>query len=254
VDGGLLVDLAYVEDSAAEVDLNLVLTKGGELVEVQGSAEKGLFSPAELGPHGGQRGGGGQGDFRGPGRRFGAGDRAERRFMRMVLASGNKGKLREIKAILEPKGIAVKTAAHELGFTEDVEETGSTFAENAELKALTVARALNLPVLADDSGLAVDALDGAPGVYSARYSGPGATDAKNCQKLHEALKDVPQEKRGAAFVCVMCCAKPDGSCLHAPWGGLRGASGLNRPGYNGFGYDPVFFVPEKGCTAAQMSA
>jgi XTP/dITP diphosphohydrolase len=169
----------------------------------------------------------------------------------MVLASGNKGKLREIKAILEPLGIAVKTA-HELGFTEDVEETGSTFAENAKLKALTVARALNLPVLADDSGLAVDALDGAPGVYSARYSGPGATDEKNCQKLLEALKDVPQEKRGAAFVCVMCCAKPGGECLSA-MGRLEGRIGFEPAGYNGFGYDPLFFVPEKGCTAAQMS-
>jgi XTP/dITP diphosphohydrolase len=172
--------------------------------------------------------------------------------MRMVLASGNKGKLREIRQIMQPLGIKVQTAA-ELGFTEEIEETGTTFAQNAELKALTVARALDLPVLADDSGLAVEALDGAPGVYSARYSGPDATDAKNCAKLMQALEGVPQEKRGAAFICVMCCSKPDGSSLMA-MGRLKGRIAFEPAGYNGFGYDPVFFVPEKGLTAAQMSA
>lgn len=172
--------------------------------------------------------------------------------MELVLASNNQGKLREIGQILEPMGIAVKTAA-QAGFTEDVEETGDTFEANAKLKACTVAQALGLPALADDSGLAVEALDGAPGVYSARYAGPGASDADRSAKLLRELDQVPPEKRGAAFVCVMACCLPSGQALTAE-GRLEGRIALQPAGENGFGYDPVFELPERGCTVAQLSA
>lgn len=172
--------------------------------------------------------------------------------MELVLASNNQGKLREIGQMLEPLGIAVKTAA-QAGFTDEVEETGDTFEANARLKACTVARALGLPALADDSGLTVEALDGAPGIYSARYAGPGASDADRSAKLLKELDQVPPEKRGAAFVCVMACCLPSGQVLTTE-GRLGGRIALEPAGENGFGYDPVFELPERGCTVAQLTA
>jgi XTP/dITP diphosphohydrolase len=172
--------------------------------------------------------------------------------LELLLASNNQGKLREIGQMLEPMGIVVKTAAR-AGFTEEVEETGDTFEANARLKACTVAQALGLPALADDSGLAVDALDGAPGVYSARYAGPNASDADRSTKLLRELSQVPPEKRGAAFVCVMACCLPTGQALTAE-GRLEGRIALQPAGENGFGYDPVFELPERGCTVAQLTA
>lgn len=172
--------------------------------------------------------------------------------MELVLASNNQGKLREIGQILEPLGIAVKTAA-QAGFSEEVEETGDTFEANAKLKACTVAQALGLPALADDSGLAVEALGGAPGVYSARYAGPNASDADRSAKLLRELEKVPPENRAAAFVCVMACCLPSGQVLTAE-GRLEGRIALQPAGENGFGYDPVFELPERGCTVAQLSA
>lgn len=172
--------------------------------------------------------------------------------MEIALASANQGKRREIEALLAPMGISVRTAA-ELGFTEDVPETGDTFAANALIKALAVARALGRPALADDSGLAVEALGGAPGVLSARYAGPGATDAERNAKLLAELKGVPPERRGAAFVCVMACARPDGATLTAE-GRLEGRIALAPAGDNGFGYDPVFELPGRGVTVAMLNA
>jgi len=172
--------------------------------------------------------------------------------LELVLASNNQGKLREIGQMLEPLGIAVKTAA-QAGFSEEVEETGHTFEANARLKACTVARALGLPALADDSGLTVEALDGAPGIYSARYAGPRASDADRSAKLLKELDQVPPEKRGAAFVCVMACCLPSGQVLTTE-GRLGGRIALEPAGENGFGYDPVFELPERGCTVAQLSA
>lgn len=172
--------------------------------------------------------------------------------MDLVLASNNQGKLREIRQLLAPLGLEVKTAA-QAGFSEDVEETGDTFEANAKLKACTVAEALGLPALADDSGLAVEALGGAPGVYSARYAGPGASDAERSAKLLRELAEVPEEKRAAAFVCVMACCLPSGQVLTAQ-GRLEGRIALEPAGSNGFGYDPVFELPERGCTVAQLSA
>jgi XTP/dITP diphosphohydrolase len=172
--------------------------------------------------------------------------------MELVLASNNQGKLREISQLLKPLGFTVKTAA-QAGFNEEVEETGDTFEANAKLKACAVAKALGIPALADDSGLAVQALNGAPGVYSARYAGPGASDADRSARLLKELAMVPPEKRSAAFVCVMACCLPSGEVMTAE-GRLEGRIALEPAGYNGFGYDPVFELPERGCTVAQLTA
>ncbi|KMY68921.1 purine NTP phosphatase [Desulfocarbo indianensis] len=172
--------------------------------------------------------------------------------MDLVLASNNQGKLREIRQIMEPLGLEVLSAA-QAGFSQEVEETGQTFEANAKLKACIVAQVLGLPALADDSGLVVEALGGAPGVYSARYAGPGASDAERSGKLLKKLDGVPPEKRGAAFVCVMACCLPSGLMLTAE-GRLEGRIALQPAGDNGFGYDPVFELPERGCTVAQLSA
>ncbi len=171
--------------------------------------------------------------------------------MELVLASGNQGKRREIAALLEPLGIVVRTAA-ELGFSEEIEETGDTFLANAQLKACGVAAALGRPTLADDSGLEVAALDGAPGVYSARYAGPECSDAANNAKLLAALENVPDERRRAAFVCVMVCCLPDGRILTSQ-GRLEGLIRRTPQGHNGFGYDPLFELPGRGLTTAQLS-
>jgi XTP/dITP diphosphohydrolase len=170
---------------------------------------------------------------------------------KLVLATANQGKLAEIKTLLEPLGISVASAA-QLGFTEDVPETGDTFRENAEIKARAVCQALNLPALADDSGLEVDALGGRPGVYSARYAGPDAGDSAKWQKLLHEMQDVPPEKRAAAFVCVMACCRPDGQIIFAE-GRLQGAIALQAAGDGGFGYDPVFYLADRNRTVAQIS-
>lgn len=172
--------------------------------------------------------------------------------MELVLASSNPGKLAEIKAICAPWGIEVVTAAS-LGFTEEVPETGDTFEANARLKAVAVSEALGRPALADDSGLVVEALGGAPGVHSARYAGPGCNDAANSAKLLAEMAGVPPNKRAAAFVCVMLCRRPDGAELVAR-GRLEGRIAPAPEGQGGFGYDPVFWLPERGLTVAQLGA
>ncbi|MBU4276243.1 MAG: XTP/dITP diphosphatase [Proteobacteria bacterium] len=172
--------------------------------------------------------------------------------MELVLATGNRGKLAEIKAMCAPWGIEVVTAAS-LGFTEDVAETGDTFEDNARLKAVAVSEALGRPALADDSGLVVEALNGAPGVHSARYAGEHGDDAANSAKLLTEMIGVPPQQRAAAFVCVMLCRRPDGAELVAQ-GRLEGRIAPAPAGHNGFGYDPVFLLPERGLTVAQLSA
>ena len=172
--------------------------------------------------------------------------------MELVLATGNQGKLAEIKAMCAPWGIQVVTAAS-LGFTEDVPETGETFEDNARLKAVAVSDALGRPALADDSGLVVEALGGAPGVHSARYAGEHGDDAANSAKLLAEMIGVPPVKRAAAFVCVMLCRRPDGAELVAR-GRLEGRIAPAPAGLGGFGYDPVFLLPERGKTVAQLSA
>ena len=171
---------------------------------------------------------------------------------KIVMASSNAGKLREIAAILADLDIEIVPQS-DFGVS-DADETGSTFAENALIKARHAAAATGLPAIADDSGLAVDALDGRPGVYSARYAGQDASDESNNDKLLADLDGVADEDRGAAFHCVACfVANEDAEPViaHGEW---RGRILHERRGARGFGYDPLFLVPELGCSSAELSA
>jgi XTP/dITP diphosphohydrolase len=174
-----------------------------------------------------------------------------RPFHRLVLASGNPGKLAELRALLAGTGIEVVSQG-ELGIG-DIEETGLSFVENALLKARHAARESGLPALADDSGLCVDALDGAPGLYSARYAEPGADAGRNIDKLLAALDGVPDERRGARFCCVLALLRhphdPQPLIAEGVWEGRI----LHAPrGEGGFGYDPVFLDPSSGLSAAEL--
>jgi len=162
----------------------------------------------------------------------------------LIIATGNAGKLREIRAILpEYKVLSQKEA----GVNIEVEETGTTFAENALLKARAIFEATGKPTVADDSGLVVDALDGAPGIYSARYAGEDATDEERNQKLLEELSDVPDEQRTARFVCVIAYVDEQGR-EYTFEGKCEGIIAHAPEGPNGFGYDPLFFSPDHGVT------
>ena len=170
---------------------------------------------------------------------------------KVVMASGNAGKLREIRRLLDGLGVQV-VAQSELG-VGDADETGTTFAENSLLKARHAAEATGLPAIADDSGLAVDALDGRPGVYSARYAGVDATDDENIDKLLAELAGVSDEKRGAAFHCVatfVMPGEPDAVVAEGIW---RGRLLTARRGEGGFGYDPIFLDPQSGLSSAQLT-
>jgi len=169
---------------------------------------------------------------------------------KIVLASGNVGKLREIERILADLDVEV-IAQSELG-VGDADETGATFVENALIKARHAAVATGLPALADDSGLVVEALGGRPGVHSARYSGPGATDDSNIDKLLEELQRVPTGDRAAAFHCCACFVTPDDTSSLIAEGRWEGAILRQRRGTDGFGYDPVFLDPDCGRTAAEL--
>ena len=169
--------------------------------------------------------------------------------MKVILASKNPHKLTELPAILSQHGFEIALES-EYGLDIDVDETGTTFEENSLLKAEAVMKASGLPVLADDSGLMVDALDGAPGVYSARY-GHKSSDGERTAFLLENMKDVPDDKRTAKFVCVITCLWPDGRKIVAR-GECPGAITREVHGENGFGYDPVFYLPELGMTYAEL--
>jgi XTP/dITP diphosphohydrolase len=170
----------------------------------------------------------------------------------MVLASNNAGKVREINELLKAYNVnVVPQSEYNL---DSVEETGLTFVENAIIKARYAALKTGLPAIADDSGIEVDALNGAPGIYSARFSGEGASDKDNNRKLLDALKDVPEEKRTARYQCVMVymrhAADPTPIIASGSWEGVI----LNAPrGSGGFGYDPLFYVPTHKCAAAELS-
>ncbi|MCD7723083.1 MAG: RdgB/HAM1 family non-canonical purine NTP pyrophosphatase [Clostridiales bacterium] len=161
--------------------------------------------------------------------------------MDLVLATNNIKKLDEMQRILEPLNINVLTAK-KLGIDlPDVEETGTTFEENAKIKALSALHATNLPAVADDSGLMVDYLGGAPGVYSARFSGEHGNDEKNNELLLKKLAGVPESERGAHYISAICCVFPDGREISVR-GECSGKIGFECDGTGGFGYDPLFII------------
>jgi len=172
---------------------------------------------------------------------------------KVVLATGNAGKVRELASLLNDFGLDV-VAQTELG-VESAEETGLTFIENAIIKARHAAQVTGLPAIADDSGLAVDALGGAPGIYSARFAGADASDQQNLEKLLLELQDVPDSERQAQFHCVLVYMRhaddPTPLVCHGSW---QGTIARAPAGNGGFGYDPIFVVPEAGKTAAELSA
>lgn len=252
--GQCVTDLDYVEDSNAGVDMNLVMTESGQFVEIQGTGETSTFDGQQLNEL------------------LVYGKTAIASLIRfqkeavfatfskqievapktIVIATGNPGKAKEFTALFSKAGYQIKTLKD---FPElpDVEETGQTFEENARLKAETIAQILQQPVLADDSGLCVDALGGRPGVYSARFAGEQKSDAANNAKLLHELTDVPDEQRSAHFHCTLVFAAPKKNSLvvEADWPGRIGR--IPR-GENGFGYDPLFIPSGYDVTAAELDA
>ena len=164
--------------------------------------------------------------------------------MKYIIATHNMKKRNELARILEPLGVEVLTAEQAGVELTDVEETGTTFEENARLKSESGCKESGMPCIGDDSGLVVDALDGAPGVYSARYAGDHGNDPANIALLLENMKDVPDEKRTARFMCTVCCTYPDGREIVVN-GTCEGKIGYEPKGDGGFGYDPVFMVGDK---------
>ncbi|MDD2739924.1 MAG: RdgB/HAM1 family non-canonical purine NTP pyrophosphatase [Methylomonas lenta] len=169
----------------------------------------------------------------------------------IVLASGNIGKIREIQAILQNDKILPQSQFKVV----EPEETGSTFVENAIIKARNAAKYCNLPAIADDSGLVVDALGGAPGVFSARYAGIGASDQANLDKLLTDMQDIPMEQRSARFICLMVYLRhandPTPIIAQGVWEGRILTQAM---GNNGFGYDPVFWLSDYQCSSAQLAS
>lgn len=175
----------------------------------------------------------------------------------IVVATGNPHKVEEIRAILSAVGVRVRSLA-DAGYTgAEPEETGARFEQNAAIKARAYAHAIGAPVLADDSGLVVDALQGEPGVHSAHWAGHEGTrperDARNNAKLIAALRGVPLDRRTARFVCTLCVAAPDGTILLEARGEMEGVIVDEARGAHGFGYDPLFLLPDFGRTSAELS-
>jgi XTP/dITP diphosphohydrolase len=170
----------------------------------------------------------------------------------VVLASRNEGKLAEMQELLAPLGWKLRPIT-DFG-ADGADETGQSFVENALLKARFAAQISGLPAIADDSGIEVDALDGRPGVLSARFAGNDADDTQNNQKLLRELKGIPDDRRGARFYCVMVYLRsPDDATPVIAQGQWRGLIGHNPRGSNGFGYDPLFVVPDQKCTSAELA-
>ena len=171
---------------------------------------------------------------------------------KLLLATNNEGKIREYKALLSGIPYEITTMADQ-GITIEIDEAGESFEANARLKATTLATSSGQLTLADDSGLEVDALGGEPGVLSHRYAGERASDADRCNFLLEKLRDIPEKERNARFRCVIAIASPDG-IVQTYTGECRGIITTEPRGYNGFGYDPVFYVPELSKTMAELTA
>jgi XTP/dITP diphosphohydrolase len=172
--------------------------------------------------------------------------------LKVIIATKNAGKAKEFVKMFEPYNIEVKTLLDFPEFAE-IEETGKTFEENAILKAETVCAQLGVMAIADDSGIMVDALDGRPGIYSARYAGVEKDDEANNDKLLEELKDVPQEERTARYYCALAFASPNHRTITVH-DTCEGIILSKRQGTNGFGYDPLFYLPERGETMAEITA
>jgi XTP/dITP diphosphohydrolase len=174
----------------------------------------------------------------------------------MVFATSNPYKVEEAASILAPLGIELRSLADMKANIEEPLEDGETFDANARLKARYYAKQLGVRCLAEDSGLEVDALGGAPGVHSARYSGTGGTreerDRANNEKLLEALRGVPTEQRRARFVCTLAVADPTGTILAEARGTYEGVISTEPRGHHGFGYDPLLYLPDRGCTSAEL--
>ncbi|HAH85775.1 MAG TPA: non-canonical purine NTP pyrophosphatase [Armatimonadetes bacterium] len=170
--------------------------------------------------------------------------------MKVVLATNNPGKVREIREILAPRGIEVVSLSEYPGLAE-IKEGGDTFKDNAAIKALAACEHTNLVALADDSGLEVDCLDGAPGVYSSRFAGEEKDDAANNRRLLELLASVPEKERTARFRCVVAIVDREGWIYNAE-GTCEGIIAMEPRGEGGFGYDPLFYLPEYGKTFAEL--
>ncbi|TQR16159.1 XTP/dITP diphosphatase [Psychrobacillus soli] len=171
---------------------------------------------------------------------------------KIIIATKNKGKAKDFEALFGPLGYEVLTL-QDVADDMDVEETGATFEENAVLKATALANHLQTMVIADDSGLEIDALDGRPGIYSARYAGEEKSDEANIDKVLEELKDVKESERSARFVCAIAVASPTREPFTVR-GTCEGIIAQERKGTNGFGYDPIFFVPSENKMMAELSA
>ena len=169
---------------------------------------------------------------------------------KLLLATNNAGKVKEYRSLLQGIPFEMVTPG-EIGITMDVAETGATYRENARLKACSLAAQSGLLTLADDSGIEVDALNGEPGVMSARYAGENASDAERIDHLLSELKDVPKEKRTARFYCLIAIAQPNGTVQFCD-GECKGTIAFKPSGERGFGYDPIFYLPERGKTMAEL--
>ena len=169
---------------------------------------------------------------------------------KLLLATNNAGKVKEYRSLLQGIPFELVTPK-EMGNTMDVAETGATYRENARLKACSLAAQSGLLTLADDSGIEVDALNGEPGVMSARYAGENASDAERIDHLLSELKDVPKEKRTARFYCLIAIAQPNGTVQFCD-GECKGTIAFKPSGERGFGYDPIFYLPERGKTMAEL--
>ncbi|MFM2490311.1 ribonuclease PH [Enterococcus avium] len=249
-DGTVVTDLDYLEDSSATVDMNLVMTESGRFVEIQGTGEEATFNDDELNAlilHG--KAGIAELIAYQKEALFEAVEIEEKT---IVIATRNSGKAKEFAALFAKEGYQIKTL---LDYPDlpDVEETGMTFEENARLKAETIAQLLQQPVLADDSGLVVDALNGMPGIFSARFAGERKSDAANNAKLLHELTNVPDEQRTAHFHCTLVFAAhtKESLVVEADWDGRIARI---PQGDNGFGYDPLFIVPGYDKTSAELTS
>ncbi|WP_414839838.1 ribonuclease PH [Carnobacterium sp. TMP28] len=252
----VLLDLDYSEDSSAAVDMNIVMTESGKFSEIQGTGEESTFSGSQL-MEMLELGEKGIAELIAIQNQVCNQEPTKEKNHSSVLpdtiliATNNQGKAREFEALFAKKGIQVKTL---LDYPEipEVEETGTTFAENALLKAETIANKLNMIVLADDSGLKVDALEGRPGIFSARYAGEPKSDAANNAKLLHELTAIPREMRTAQFHCTLALAYPNKQSLVVE-GEVEGIIlGIPR-GENGFGYDSLFYVADIEKSMAELS-